>query len=103
MDSHDFCRGMLRHARGDAKAEGVELPQVSSAWLALDSYAVFIGSGWYEEFDACCAFYARAEAITQYLGKEQTRQEYGASNCDHLYDETEHCFICGTVKTNQEG
>jgi hypothetical protein len=67
MDKHDFCRGMLRHARSDAKASGVKLPKVSSAWLSLDSYAVFIGSEWYEEFDACCAFYARSEAITQWI------------------------------------
>ena len=67
MDNHGYCRILLRDSRMDAKAAGVKVPEISSAWMSADEYAVFLGDDWYQEFGACCAFYARAEAITDYV------------------------------------
>ncbi len=62
MDRHDFCRGMLKDARSNAG----KLPYICSSKLSDDEYAVFVGDDWYDEYSACCAFYARAEAIQDY-------------------------------------
>ena len=67
MDKHSYCRIMLKDARHEAKTQGVKLPFVNSAKMHDQEYAVFIGDDWYEEYGACCAFYARSEAIWEYI------------------------------------
>ena len=72
MDNHDYCRGLLRDARYEAKEAGVKVPPISSTKMALDCYAVFLGDDWYEEYYSCCAFYARWEAINDYSTGERS-------------------------------
>jgi hypothetical protein len=67
MDRHDYCRGSLKDAREAAREAGVKIPTTSSAWMHDDHYAVFLGDDYYEEFGACCAFYARCEAIHEFI------------------------------------
>ena len=71
MDNHDYCRVLLRDARYEAKKAGVKIPPLSSVWINPDQYAVFLGDDWYREMDACCSFYGRAEAITDYVTETQ--------------------------------
>lgn len=66
-DNHDFCRLNLSCSRQDAKDLGVALPKVSSSKMHEENYAVFIGSDFYQEYNACCAFYTRADAIDEYV------------------------------------
>ena len=67
-DNHDYCRLLLRFARIDAKESKRKIPRTSSCWIGPEHYAVFLGNDWYREYGACCAFYARAEAIAEYYG-----------------------------------
>ena len=68
MDNHDYCRLMLR----DTRNECGKIPPISSSKLFDDHYAVFIGNDWYDEYSACCAFYARAEAIIDFTSRERS-------------------------------
>ena len=72
MDGHDYCRGLLRAVREEARELGKKIPPISSAYMGPDSYAVFLGDDWYDEYSACCAFYARHEAIADYLYAERS-------------------------------
>lgn len=66
-DNHDFCRFCLSQSRQSAKDDGIDLPKVSSSKMHEENYAVFIGSDFYQEYNCCCAFYARTEAINEYV------------------------------------
>ncbi len=68
--SHEFCRGRLKMARVDGKEAGVKIPVISSSEMFLDNYAIFLGDVWYQEYDACCVFEARASAIYDYIDEQ---------------------------------
>ena len=71
-DHHDYCRLLLKMVRDDAKLLGKKIPPISSSNMGPDSYAVFIGDDWYDEYNSCCAFYARHEAIEDFINNERS-------------------------------
>ena len=67
MDAHDYCRYLLKASRIEGEDASIKIPRISSSKLSPDSYAVFIGRHHYSEHGCCCAFYARAEAINDFI------------------------------------
>jgi len=72
MDTHTLCRGRLKLARLEAKANSVDLEYVCSSKLSDGEYAVFYNNDKFEyaEYSACCAFDARAQHIETIVGGE---------------------------------
>ena len=67
-DYHDFCRASIRLSRDAAREAGVKLPRrlVTNNPIGNDAYEVFGDGGFWWQVDhaCCCAFEARAMAIT---------------------------------------
>lgn len=66
MDSHSFCRMLLRTARQDAKDKGIDVRGLSVTKPSLGGYEVEGPRDRYSYFytwSACCAYCAKAEAI----------------------------------------
>jgi len=70
MDNHTMCRGRLKMSRIDALDEGVKIPTIASSCISYEEYAIFIGDDFYEEYNSCCAFDARASAIYEYIDQQ---------------------------------
>jgi len=66
-DKHAVCRGRLRMSRFDALEASVKVPKIASTEISPENYAVFIGDDFYDEYNSCCAFEARANAIYDYI------------------------------------
>lgn len=71
MDNHAYCRVLLKMTRRDLP-KGIT---TSSSKIYPEHYAVYLEGKnpyWldYSEHGACCAFYARAQAIAEYLGNK---------------------------------
>lgn len=69
---HSYCCLLLRDARNDAKEAGVKIPPYSGVVLSPEHYAIFFGDDFYTEIGACCTYYARAEAIHEYIEANST-------------------------------
>jgi len=71
MSEHDFCRALLAEARKDANKERVTIPHMYSYNVGFGGYQVFGETNHRSELawegDACCAWYARAQAIIQLI------------------------------------
>ncbi len=61
----------MKFARWDAQEKGVKIPTISSVRIGIEDYAVFLGDNFYEEYNSCCAFYARQEAVYEYIDREE--------------------------------
>lgn len=64
---HSYCCGLLREARQDAKDAGVKIPPYSGSVLSSEHYSIYFGDKFYTEVGACCTYYARAEALHEYI------------------------------------
>ena len=58
-------------ARFDAVEAKIKIPPISSSEMHAENYAVFIDDDFYDEYNSCCAFDARASAIYDYMDKQQ--------------------------------
>ncbi len=67
---HEFCRGRLKMARDYGREEGIKVPVISSTEMFPENYAVFLGDTWYQEYNSCCVYEARASAIYDYIDQE---------------------------------
>lgn len=68
---HTGCRYMLKTARLDAKEAKVKIPKISCSKMHPEEYMVFIGDQYYEEFNECCAYHAKAMAIYDYIDQQK--------------------------------
>ena len=70
--SHSYCAYLLREARQDAKEAGIKIPSYGGSVLSPEVYAIYLGDNFYTEIGACCTYYARAEAIHDYIEEAKT-------------------------------
>jgi hypothetical protein len=69
MNNHDFCRGLLKVAREEAKQRRFALPPRITALKSTPRlYFVEADGGFREYFSADCAYHARAKFITNLMG-----------------------------------
>ncbi len=66
-DKHDFCRARLKMARFNARLNYIKLPAIKSSLMHFETYAIFADPDFYREYNSCCAFDARADAVYELI------------------------------------
>lgn len=67
MSIHNFCRGQIILARGEAKDKNIKIPPFRGSTLVGEQqWAIFLGD-FYTEHGGCCAFNAREQAIYEFI------------------------------------